>query len=48
MKALSKHDFKLVAAKNLALHRPLLQTSGTTCPNRILDISTLKRQPKLL
>ncbi|XP_024868481.1 uncharacterized protein LOC112452479 isoform X1 [Temnothorax curvispinosus] len=49
-KASSKHDFKLAAVNNSpALRRyPLVQTSGTTCPSRILDLSTLKRQPKLL
>ncbi|XP_011861808.1 PREDICTED: uncharacterized protein LOC105558630 [Vollenhovia emeryi] len=47
-----KPDFKTAAAQtnnNPALRRyPLVQTSGTTCPSRILDLSTLKRQPKLL
>lgn len=48
-KASLKHDFKPVAVNNPALHRyPLVQTSRTTCPSRILDLSTLKRQPKLL
>lgn len=49
-KALSKHDIKPAAANNnLALRRyPSVQTSGITCPSRILDLSTLKRQPKLL
>lgn len=32
-----------------ALRRfPFVQTPRTNCPNRILDLSTLKRQPKLL
>lgn len=45
-----KCDFKpTVANNNSALHRlPFVQTSGITCPSRILDLSTLKRQPKLL
>lgn len=49
-----KHDFKPVAGKNNpTLQRPtrqfpFIQTPGTTCPSRILDLSTLKRQPKLL
>ncbi|XP_011634806.1 LOW QUALITY PROTEIN: uncharacterized protein LOC105425647 [Pogonomyrmex barbatus] len=46
----SKHDFKLAMIKNNpALRRcPFVQTSETTCPSRILELSTLKRQPKLL
>lgn len=46
----SKHDFKLASEKdNPALRRrPLVQTSGTACPSRILDLSALKKQPKLL
>ncbi|XP_012540864.1 uncharacterized protein PF11_0213 isoform X2 [Monomorium pharaonis] len=45
----SKHDFKpMTTNKNPALRRfPFVQTSGT-CPSKILDLSTLKRQPKLL
>ncbi|KMQ96374.1 leucine-rich repeat-containing protein [Lasius niger] len=39
----SKHDFKPATRKF-----PFVQTPGTTCPSRILDLSTLKRQPKLL
>jgi len=43
-----KHDLKPAIANNPALHRfPFVQTSGTTC-SRILDLSALKRQPKLL
>lgn len=46
----SKHDFKLANEKdNPALRQhPLVQTSGTACPSRILDLSALKKQPKLL
>ncbi|KYN22080.1 PREDICTED: uncharacterized protein LOC108759373 [Trachymyrmex cornetzi] len=46
----SKYDFKpAVTNNNPALRRfPFVQTSGTTCPSRILDLSALKRQPKLL
>lgn len=45
-----KYDFKPVAGKNNPTLRqfPFVQTPGTTCPSRILDLSTLKRQPKLL
>lgn len=45
-----KHDFKQTAANNNPVLRrlPFVQTFGTTCPSRILDLSTLKRQPKLL
>lgn len=38
-----KRDFKPAPGKF-----PFVQTPGTTCPSRILDLSTLKRQPKLL
>ncbi|XP_070160574.1 putative leucine-rich repeat-containing protein DDB_G0290503 isoform X1 [Polyergus mexicanus] len=46
----SKHDFKPTTGKNNPTLRqfPFVQTPGTTCPSRILDLSTLKRQPKLL
>ncbi|KAG5306818.1 STIL protein, partial [Acromyrmex insinuator] len=49
-KVSSKYDFKPAATNNNpALRRfPFVQTSGTTCPSRILDLSALKRQPKLL
>ncbi|XP_018393872.1 PREDICTED: uncharacterized protein LOC108772761 [Cyphomyrmex costatus] len=49
-KVSSKCDFKPAATNNNpALRRfPFVQTSGTTCPSRILDLSALKRQPKLL
>ncbi|XP_014489173.1 PREDICTED: uncharacterized protein LOC106752166 [Dinoponera quadriceps] len=45
-----KRDFKATTGKNNPALRqfPFVQTPGTTCPSRILDISTLKRQPKLL
>lgn len=46
----SKHDFKPTTGKNNPTPRqfPFVQTPGTSCPSRILDLSTLKRQPKLL
>lgn len=46
----SKYDFKPTTGKNNPTLRqfPFVQTPGTTCPSRILDLSTLKRQPKLL
>ncbi|XP_067210033.1 putative leucine-rich repeat-containing protein DDB_G0290503 [Linepithema humile] len=45
-----KRDFKpLIGKNNPAVHRfPFVQTPGTTCPSKILDLSTIKRQPKLL
>ncbi|XP_072764546.1 uncharacterized protein [Anoplolepis gracilipes] len=45
-----KEDFKPAVGKNNPTLRqfPFVQTPGTTCPSRILDLSTLKRQPKLL
>lgn len=47
---ISKHDFKPTTGKNNPTLRqfPFVQTPGTSCPSRILDLSTLKRQPKLL
>ncbi|XP_033323826.2 uncharacterized protein LOC117219063 isoform X1 [Megalopta genalis] len=43
-------DVKVANTKNSpALQRfPFTQTPRTTCPSKILDISTLKQQPKLL
>ncbi|EFN76909.1 SCL-interrupting locus protein-like protein [Harpegnathos saltator] len=48
--ASKRTDFKPTTAKNSPALRqfPFVRTPGTTCPSRILDISTLKRQPKLL
>ncbi|XP_076657216.1 uncharacterized protein LOC143361584 [Halictus rubicundus] len=45
-----KVDKKVANTKNSpALQRfPFTQTPRTTCPSKILDISTLKQQPKLL
>ncbi|XP_031840559.1 uncharacterized protein LOC116430481 [Nomia melanderi] len=45
-----KVDLRLANTKNSpALKRfPFTQTPRTTCPSKILDISTLKQQPKLL
>lgn len=46
-----KVDLKITDSKSnlkTVQHFPFNQTPRTTCPSKILDISTLKRQPKLL
>ena len=43
-----KVELKVTNPRNSPKHFPFNQTPRTTCPNKILDISALKQQPKLL
>lgn len=44
-----KTDLKVTNPRNSPKQRlPFSQTPRTTCPSKILDISALKQQPKLL
>ncbi|XP_011687997.1 PREDICTED: uncharacterized protein LOC105450066 isoform X2 [Wasmannia auropunctata] len=49
-KVLSEHEFRSAAANNNFAQRrfPFVQTSGTTCPSRILNISALRQQGNLI